>query len=157
MTEPAQPALGFIDAITTRFILDCTSAPAHIWHGSSVTYNVQSSNLQSPVFLLAFLIAVISACASVFLSVFLLLYPRAIILSSCTITHPIGTSSSAYAFFACFMASFIYLVSNSFIIELLYKFSAALSSTRRRRRQYNGTAPAHTADRQKLRQPPPCF
>ena len=72
----------------------CTIAPAHIWHGSNVTYIVQSSNRQSPVFLLAFLIAVNSACANVFPSVFLLLYPLAIIVPSCTITHPIGTSSS---------------------------------------------------------------
>ena len=56
-----------------EFMRLCTMAPAHIWHGSSVTYIVQSSSRQSPVFLLAFLIAVSSACASVFPSVFLLL------------------------------------------------------------------------------------
>ncbi len=51
--------------IITSGIRACTMAPAHIWQGSSVTYNVQSSSRQSPSFLLARLIAVISACASV--------------------------------------------------------------------------------------------
>ncbi len=55
--------------ITTFFIRDCTMAPAHIWHGSKVTYITQSSSLQSPVFFDAFLMAVSSAWESVFLSV----------------------------------------------------------------------------------------
>ena len=39
------------------------------------------------------------------------LNPRAIILSFCTMTHPIGTSSNAYAFFASRIAAFIYFSS----------------------------------------------
>ena len=95
---PAHPAFGFMHAITTRGIRACTIAPAHIWHGSRVTYIVHSSSLQSPITLLARFIAVISAWASVFLSVFLRLYPLPITVPSCTITHPIGTSPKAYAF-----------------------------------------------------------
>ena len=111
--------------MTTFFMRLCTIAPAHIWHGSNVTYIVQSSNRQSPVFLLAFLIAVNSACANVFPSVFLLLYPLAIIVPSCTITHPIGTSSRAYAFFASRMAAFIYF-SSCVIFIFLFSCSGTL-------------------------------
>ena len=68
-------AFGFILPITTSSILDWTRAPAHIWQGSSVTYMVHPSSLQSPSFLLAFLIAFSSAWERVFLSVFLRLYP----------------------------------------------------------------------------------
>ena len=66
---PAHPAFGIILPMTTRLTLAWTIAPAHIWQGSKVTYNVQSSRRQSPSFLLAFLIARISAWDKVFLSV----------------------------------------------------------------------------------------
>lgn len=36
-TDPAHPALGFMEPMITRRIRDCTIAPAHIWHGSNVT------------------------------------------------------------------------------------------------------------------------
>ena len=102
--DPAQPAFGFMLPMTTSLTLACTIAPAHIWHGSSVTYSVQPSSRQSPSFLLAFRIAFSSAWDSVFLSVFLRLYPRAITFPSYTITQPIGTSISFSAFFACVIA-----------------------------------------------------
>lgn len=57
----AQPAFGFIHPTTTRLIRACTIAPEHIWHGSSVTYMVQSSKRQSSIFLLALRIACSSA------------------------------------------------------------------------------------------------
>ncbi len=63
--------------MTTRSMRDCTRAPAHIWHGSRVTYMVQPSKRQSPIFLLARRMAVISAWDKVYLSVFRRLYPRA--------------------------------------------------------------------------------
>ena len=72
-----------------------TIAPAHIWHGSRVTYNVQPSSRQSPSFFDACSMASISACASVVFFRFLLLKPLAIILSSWTMTQPIGTSPFA--------------------------------------------------------------
>ena len=68
-TDPAHPAFGFMQPMTTFFMRDCTIAPEHIWHGSSVTYISQPSRRQSPSFLLAFLIAISSACDNVFLSV----------------------------------------------------------------------------------------
>ena len=61
---------AFIQPITTSSILDWTSAPEHIWHGSSVTYIVHPSSRQSPSFLLALRIAFSSAWESVFLSEF---------------------------------------------------------------------------------------
>ena len=67
--DPAQPALGFMQPITTSGMRAWTMAPEHIWQGSSVTYMVQSSRRQSPIFLLALSMAVISAWDRVFLSV----------------------------------------------------------------------------------------
>ena len=42
------PAFGSVAPYTTRPIRALTSAPAHITHGSSVTYSVQSSSRQWP-------------------------------------------------------------------------------------------------------------
>ena len=51
----------------------CTIAPEHIGHGSTATYMVQSSILQSPITFAASFIAIISACISGFFSVLRLL------------------------------------------------------------------------------------
>lgn len=61
MTLPQQPAFGFMAPMTMRGSLAWIMAPAHMEQGSSVTYMVQASKRQSPIFLEAFFIAVISA------------------------------------------------------------------------------------------------
>ena len=47
-TEPAAPVLGSAAANTTRLMRACSSAIAHIAHGSSVTYIVHSSKRHWP-------------------------------------------------------------------------------------------------------------
>src|SRR5690625_6736308 len=73
-------------------------APAHIGQGSNVTYNVQFSKRQLEFISLARAIAVSSAWANVEWVVSRSLYPVLIILSSHTITAPIGTSPNFSAF-----------------------------------------------------------
>src|SRR5699024_4266032 len=65
MSVPVQPAFGSLAPYTIRGILDWTIAPAHIGQGSSVTYNVQSSKRQLPIYSFAALIASNSACDNV--------------------------------------------------------------------------------------------
>src|SRR5699024_11603098 len=65
LSVPVQPAFGSLAPYTIRGILDWTIAPAHIGQGSSVTYNVQSSKRQLPIYSFAALIASNSACDNV--------------------------------------------------------------------------------------------
>src|SRR5699024_1823973 len=62
---PVLLAYGSLAPYTIRGILDWTIAPAHIGQGSSVTYNVQSSKRQLPIYSFAALIASNSACDNV--------------------------------------------------------------------------------------------
>src|SRR5690625_1662543 len=82
-----------------------TIAPEHMTQGSSVTYKMQSSSRHDPSFSLARSIAMISACVRGFWEVSRLLWARAMISSSYTMTAPIGTSPIASAFFASSMAA----------------------------------------------------
>ena len=84
------------------------SAPAHIGHGSSVTYRSQRCSRQPPSFLHAFSMASISAWCSAFFFVSRRLRPRPTILPSQTTTAPTGTSPSSAAFCASLSAAFIY-------------------------------------------------
>jgi len=47
-TDPAIPAFSSHAPNTSAFTRDSTIAPAHIAHGSSVTYSVQSSSRHDP-------------------------------------------------------------------------------------------------------------
>ena len=87
--EPNAPPLISGAPYTTLFILDWIIAPLHIMHGSTVTYKSQSTSLQLLSFLLALVMASISACEETRFFFSLLLWPRAITLSSLTIIQPL--------------------------------------------------------------------
>src|SRR6185312_1807289 len=91
------PAFASQAPKTTRSTRASTIAPAHIAHGSSVTYSVQPSSLQLPSTRDASRIAIISACAVASLSRCVLLAPRPTISSPRTTTAPTGTSPAAAA------------------------------------------------------------
>src|SRR5690625_4581962 len=97
-------------------------APAHIGQGSNVTYNVQFSKRQLEFISLARAIAVSSAWANVEWVVSRSLYPVLIILSSHTITAPIGTSPNFSAFLASKIARSIWYSSLLGIIYHLIYF-----------------------------------
>ena len=80
-----------------RSIREFTSAPAHITHGSSVTYSVQSTRRQCPTAAAASRSASTSACAVGSPVSSRSLCRRAITTPSRTTTAPIGTSSCASA------------------------------------------------------------
>src|SRR6267142_2629186 len=72
-------------------------APAHIAHGSSVTYSVQSVSRHDCIASDAAPIATISACAVASRSDSTWLRPRPITTPPWTMTQPIGTSSASAA------------------------------------------------------------
>ncbi len=59
--DPQQPFLSSYDPNISFETLELIIAPAHIGHGSFVTYIVQSFKRQSPIVLAAAVIAMISA------------------------------------------------------------------------------------------------
>lgn len=69
-------------------------APAHMTHGSSVTYNLHSSKRQLPTTFEARSIAICSACAVGSCAVSLKLCDRAMTSLFLTMIAPIGTSPS---------------------------------------------------------------
>ena len=75
----------------------CTMAPAHIGHGSSVTYSVQPSSRQLPSAAAACVMAIISAWAVGSRSASRSLRAAASTRPSRTMTAPTGASSAAAA------------------------------------------------------------
>ena len=92
-----KPRFSSLAPMTKREICDQNKAPAHITHGSRVTYIVQSFRYLPPRKLAAEVILCISAWAVMSFSRSVRLCPLAIILLLQTITQPIGTSSSSRA------------------------------------------------------------
>ncbi|MNP22901.1 hypothetical protein D3C76_1155910 [compost metagenome] len=105
--EPTAPFFSSLAPIYTFDILDCIIAPAHIVHGSSVTYISHPSSLQLFSFLHAFSIHIISACARLLFFFSLKLYDFEITIPSFIIIAPTGTSNLLYAFFASLYANSI--------------------------------------------------
>ena len=75
----------------------CTMAPAHMGHGSMVTYSTVLSSRQLPMCRAASSMAIISACASGLARSSRSLWPAAITSPSSTTTAPTGTSPWATA------------------------------------------------------------
>lgn len=81
-------------------ICDQPSAPAHIGHGSTVTYRVQLGRYLPPIVFAAAVMACISACAVTSFSFSVRLCDLAITLLLLTMIAPIGISSCSSAFLA---------------------------------------------------------
>ena len=96
-TEPHAPALGSIAPITSLDTLASTIAPAHMLHGSSVTYTVHPVSHFAPSFSSAAARASISACADELLMVSTRLCALLMISPSLTTSAPTGTSPARAA------------------------------------------------------------
>lgn len=101
------PLFSSLVPYTSFPICDHAMAPAHITHGSTVTYSVHVSKYFPLRYSSAAVTACISACAVTSWSVSVRLCPFPIIWSLHTTTAPIGTSSFARAFLASARATFM--------------------------------------------------
>ena len=98
ITPPHDPVTSSRAPKNTLSIRDMMMAPAHIGHGSSVTYREQPLSRQSPLVLQASLIASSSACAVAWFFFSRLLRPRPITAPpASTTTQPTGASPSSPA------------------------------------------------------------
>ena len=91
-TLPSAPFFGSRAPYTQRLMRACTIAPAHIGHGSRVTYSVTSSSRQPPTARAAARSTLISACAAASRRRSIALPAAAITTRSRTATAPTGTS-----------------------------------------------------------------